>query len=887
MTTRTIFVGRARELAELAALARKAAPLVTVWGPGGAGKTTLVRRHLEALSREPVDGTGPNVVWADLSTSRNQQDLVATLAASLGVTLDGRDDATEAVARSASAQRVVIVADNAEQLDGAARDVLVMLAERGARILATSRAPLDAPLETVIAIEPLPEDEALALFVELSGAAPDDSAREIVRRLSALPLALELAAARVPMLGSGFLLERLDRKLDLLGGPADRGDRHARHGTLRAAIAWSWDLLDEAERTALLACATFEAPFDIGLVTRVIGGDELGAIDAVEHLRRKALVHLRTDSSGAPELHLLEAVRDFARVELEARGNTVSREIFGRHAAAIVERTEPLAAIVRRGGAAPVALSKRRADLFAASRSIDEAAPELVVRATLALAALLSVTGPFDPVLDVVERLRSTTTDERWRLRLAIVEGEALRAVGRHVEADEVATRAQAGADVAGDELIRADALRLAGAIARSRGDGGRAIAPLQDARARYERLEEHALAGICLGELGAAYLSEGQLPLALRHHAEAIAVHVAEGSLRAEGEGRSYLAVATHRGGDVVAAVPLHEAALAIHRRAGHRRLEGAELLHLGFVSHEAGSSGRARDAFADARRVLAAAGARGLEALAIVLAARLEVDEGDVASARVLLLESAKAMPRGWPRLEATRLLVTAHLAMAAGEFASAVTAYESAWTTSRDVEVGFEALTPAYLALAKVRRARGHADAAREPSSTTDLVDEARRLTSRVANPRIAEALEILDALIHDRPPPTTVKRPSRASSEIRRALSFGSACGPQTLAMSSDGRLVVLPDGREIDLSRRKNVRLVLVALAKARADRPGAAVSAQALIDAGWPGERMRAEAAHKRLHTAIWTLRSVGLEALIVSSEDGYMLDPIELAYLD
>src|SRR6185369_8488566 len=103
-----------------------------------------------------------------------------------------------------------------------------------------------------------------------------------------------------------------------------------------------------------------------------------------------------------------------------------------------------------------------------------------------------------------------------------------------------------------------------------------------------------------------------------------------------AEGASRSYLAVATHRAGDPAGAVALHEAALAIHRRVGHRRLEGAELLHLGFVHHELGHAAAARDALAGARRVLATAGARGLEALAIVLRARLDVDDGALAAAR-----------------------------------------------------------------------------------------------------------------------------------------------------------------------------------------------------------------------------------------------------------
>jgi hypothetical protein len=121
--------------------------------------------------------------------------------------------------------------------------------------------------------------------------------------------------------------------------------------------------------------------------------------------------------------------------------------------------------------------------------------------------------------------------------------------------------------------------------------------------------------------------------------------------------------------------------------------------------------------------------------------------------------------------------------------------------------------------------------------------------------------------------------------RASSEVRRALRFAGA--RPALRVGNEARALTLPDGRVIDLAKRKNVRLVLLALAEARRTRPGTPVAPDALVAAGWPGERMRADAAQKRLHTAIWTLRSLGLESLLVTRDEGYFLDPavpIEIA---
>jgi len=436
---------------------------------------------------------------------------------------------------------------------------------------------------------------------------------------------------------------------------------------------------------------------------------------------------------------------------------------------------------------------------------------------------------------------------------LALLRGEALRAMGLYDEASEAAHVA-----LRQEGLGRADATRLTALIARSKGEPS--VALLRAALEQYRGLGERALAGICLGEIGAAYQSEGRLHDALEAHAEAIAIHVTEGSLRAEGVERSYLAVATHRLGNPAAAVSLHEDALAIHRKVGHRRLEGAELLHLGFVHHELGAPGHARARFEEAKTMLAAAGARGLEALAYVFLARLEADEGNEGAARVALAEARHRAPPGWPRLEATRLVVEGHLAFHAGDRTRAAAAYSAAWSISKHVEVGFEALTPAYLALAS-----GSADSA-------DFED-ARRAVERVANPHVKSALAILEGKAAAADASSLA-----ASSEVRRALAFRGA--RRGIVLSDDAKRMTLPDGTGVDLSRRKNVRLILLDLAKARRDRPGVYVRGEDLIETGWPGERMRADAGLKRLHTAIWTLRSLGLEDALLSSDEGYALDP-------
>jgi predicted ATPase len=893
------FVGRTSEIARLGDI--RAGTLVTLWGPGGVGKTRLAREYTEHERRR-----GRVVAWVDLAPARTTRETLAAIATALGVTLAGEDggDAAssmeiEALGRATCEQRVLLVVDNLEQLDETARDAVVRLARvviargaaGGATVLATSRELLGAGAEELaIAIAPLGEEDGLALFEALAGRDAVEGnaagALAIVHRLDALPLAIELAAARVPLLGVTELLARLDRKLDVLG--TAKSDRPLRHATLRAAIAWSTDLLDPGEREALMACATFEATFDAALAEAVIGGPEADALDRLERLRACALVHASTDARGRNTLRLLESVRDFAR---EASGGAGAW--LERHAAAVVARSEPLAEAATCGKNTLAELEALRADLVAASRRRGPS----MVRATLALAALLAITGPPSAALECVDVTmnvaeladhradRAPRADDArdWLIalpRLLLARGDALRALGRLADARDCLLLPIGFADDLGElreaRLLGAEARRIRGSVLRALGQVDEALAHKGAALATYRALGDRAREGICLGEMGAVYQSDGRLERARGCHAEAIAIHVAVGSRRAEGVERSYLAVATHRRGELAGSIALHEEALAIHREVGHRRLEGAELLHLGFVHHEMGALEKARESFAAARRVLVVAGARGLEAIALVLAARLEADAGDATTALLKLAEAAQVAPASWPRVAATRHLVEGHLAMAAGSPARACESYEASLATSRGVEVGFEALTPAYLAVARARTSRS----AQAPSAAIEaLVADARARVANLENPHLGVALELLAAVAAGgREVPEAPAVASAASSEVRRALALAGV--RRALVIESDGKRAILPDGRAVDLSRRKNVRLVLIALARARRDAPGVIVSPEALLEAGWAGERMRSDAATKRLHTTIWTLRRLGFEGVVLTEGDGYLLDP-------
>ena len=341
----TSFVGREVELKEVIDAVRSRR-LVTLTGVGGVGKTRLAVQAAAELTGEFPDG-----VWVvELAPVGDPGAVPDAVAGALGVTLETGRSFAATLGQALSGRSLLIVLDNCEHvLDAAAAVVDAILAGGSAvRVLATSREGLGLPAEQLWPVRSLDvragvDSVAVELFLERARAVnpgfvlqgePDAAAViEICARLDGIPLAIELAAARMVAMSPRDVRARLGDRFRLLGG-SRRGLE--RHQTLRQAVGWSYDLLDVDERLLLTHCAVFAGGFDAAAVTAILDEvDDYTALDGLESLVRKSLVTV-DHRNGATRYGLLETIRQYAE-ELLAASGTIAF-VRDRHAAYYADR---------------------------------------------------------------------------------------------------------------------------------------------------------------------------------------------------------------------------------------------------------------------------------------------------------------------------------------------------------------------------------------------------------------------------------------------------------------------------------------------------------------------------------------------------------------------
>lgn len=325
---RTRLIGRDAEVAEAADLLGRWR-LVALVGPGGVGKTRLGI----GVARKLSDRFSGGVFFADLGPVSGSEELVAAVAAAVGVRLVGeRSDLEPVVAARLRRDPSLLVLDNCEHVaDATARLVDRLLdAAEPLRVLVTSRRPLEVGGEQVQPVAPLDVEAASALFVERADArrpgagsnAPEDAVRQICDRLDRLPLAVELAAARVGDLSVAEIAEDVAEHPERLGRVLGDGS-DPRHGSLAATIRWSYELLEADARAVLRRLAVFRGSFDREQAAAVGGGgvprDRIG--ETLAELVGQSLV-VAEPGATATTYRLLDTVRAFLRTELDAVGES-------------------------------------------------------------------------------------------------------------------------------------------------------------------------------------------------------------------------------------------------------------------------------------------------------------------------------------------------------------------------------------------------------------------------------------------------------------------------------------------------------------------------------------------------------------------------------------
>ena len=305
----TPLVGREPELATLRR-ALTAARLVTLAGPGGVGKTRLAVELVAAPSSDA------GAVWfVELANVSADADVATTVARALQLA-ESPEHEMDLVCDYLSRRRGLLVLDTCEHvIEGVAELATALLARcPDLRVLATTREPLRTAGEQILHLSGLDDAAAGSVFVARAravspmAALDDDQVRGIVRKLDGLPLALELAAARIASLSVEQLARGLGQPLDLLGG--DVRSRDPRHLTMRAVIGWSHDLLDMSDREAFAALSVFVGAFDRDAACAVVGD---GGVRAVEHLLARSLLARDPDLAGRARYRFLDLVRHFAR----------------------------------------------------------------------------------------------------------------------------------------------------------------------------------------------------------------------------------------------------------------------------------------------------------------------------------------------------------------------------------------------------------------------------------------------------------------------------------------------------------------------------------------------------------------------------------------------
>jgi predicted ATPase/Tfp pilus assembly protein PilF len=699
------FVGRERENEDLERNL-VGSQVVTLVGAGGMGKTRLAVRYGWQSLRE-----WPGGVWfCDLTEARSLNAVASAVAGSLGVQL-GRGDPVEQLGHAIAGRgRCLMILDNFEQVvDHATATVGRWLARASeARFLITSREKLSlGGWEKVQEVGPLSIETGLELLtaraqrlrpgLEIVGSEVD-SAREIVRLVDGMPLAIELAGARMRVMSAAQIVVQMRRRFSLLTGGGS-----ARHETLVIAIDGSWELLEPWEQSAWAQCAVFEGGFTLEAAEGVIDlgewPDAPWVVDVVQSLVDKSLLRTWVPAvgTGVPEARfgMFVSLQEYARMKLRGDptlGVPIDRAVEQRHGQwyARYGTQDAIKALDGHDGPKEGRRVWRELDNLVAAcrRAVLRGDAATAVATYRASWAVLNSRGPFGVAVDlgreVLRGLRLGRAEEaqvvnalgqaEWysgmvdesRSHLEAALAIAREIPDRHLEAlvlgdlggmqitqgqmEDGSVNLEMALEVArkvGDRRVECNTLNTLSVTRRGQGRMGEACTyselALEVARLAGDRRDE----GTILTNLGLLLQDQGRTEEARAHYEAALVIHREVGNRRFEGNSHDNLGTLCLDQGRMEEARVHLNAALIIHRETGSRLSESIALANLGFLFHAQEQPDEARTHFEAALAIMRELGNRRLEGIIIGGLGKLHQDRGEVEQARAHF-ESALAIHR-----------------------------------------------------------------------------------------------------------------------------------------------------------------------------------------------------------------------------------------------
>ena len=622
----TTLIDREQELESLRALIdRNGARLITLTGPGGTGKTRLALECASTLTGRFIDGIF--IVW--LAPIKYAGLVPSTIASTLGVMEKGGQPVEQTLKDFLRGKQVLLILDNFEQVISAANLVSELLSEcPRLKMLVTSRAPLRVRGERELGVLPLAlpdisrvstasgllEYAAVKMFVERAQSispnfdlTPENfrAVAEICNRLDGLPLALELAAARIRVLSPQHMLLRLRKRLDLLTGGTV--DLPARQQTLRNTIAWSYDLLDDECKKLFLRLSVFPGSFSLLAAERICtlpNGRESNTLDLLSRLLERSLVQNQL-VGGELRFVMLETIREFAFDSLAttAELSYLQRSFVEYYLSLLEDASANL-----RGAEQAALLSQldhEHHNLQVAIRlSIDNRQPSLSLRLGSAMWMFWYIRGHL--------------TEGRFWLEKVLENSESMRTVPR------------------------ARSLLGAGALAALQNDFNVARSALNEAIALSKDLGDEEGVALALIYLGNIVADQGDPAKGRQLHEESLALFRRLGNNWGAAIVLNTLGVTARILGDYDRATKLHQQSLELFRTQGDKRYTAIVLIDLGFVLERRGQYERAREIVNQALSFFVELGDRVGMAASFLLLGSISRSERNLDASQALLAKS-----------------------------------------------------------------------------------------------------------------------------------------------------------------------------------------------------------------------------------------------------